>query len=445
MTGPIRQLLAALVARTALDPEDLLRNPGYRRLFTSILVSAVGAQVSMLALPLTAAVMLQATPTQMGLLTACELAPFVLLSLPSGVWLDRVRKLPVYVVGELLLALILASVPLAAWLGWLAMPWLYAVGFVLGCVHVVAGSAAQIVLTQVVPRERLVEAHAKNAIASSGADVAGPGFAGALIKALGAPVALLATATLLVASVLVLKGIKVHEVVRRDGRGSFLGELRAGLRFVRDTPLLVAMAVTVGLWQMGHYAAVVVQILYATRTLGLSEQDVGLSFIGLGVGTVLGSVFGRRISERIGPGPCMLLGMAVSGLGWLACAVAPAGGFGVAVFATMLLCFGLGAVLLFINFLALRQAVTPEPMLGRMTSSMRWLTLLPAGPGALIGGWLGEHVGLRAALGFAGVVALLLALAAWRLPLFRELRVLPRPVDPTASFGAEASVSAVVP
>jgi MFS family permease len=205
------------------------------------------------------------------------------------------------------------------------------------------------------------------------------------------------------------------------------------------------MAVTVGLWQMGHYAAVVVQILYATRTLGLSEQDVGLSFIGLGVGTVLGSVFGRRISERIGPGPCMLLGMAVSGLGWLACAVAPAGGFGVAVFATMLLCFGLGAVLLFINFLALRQAVTPEPMLGRMTSSMRWLTLLPAGPGALIGGWLGEHVGLRAALGFAGVVALLLALAAWRLPLFRELRVLPRPVDPTASFGAEASVSAVVP
>ena len=125
--------------------------------------------------------------------------------------------------------------------------------------------------------------------------------------------------------------------------------------------------------------------------------------------------------------------------------MAPAGGFGVAVFATMLLCFGLGAVLLFINFLALRQAVTPEPMLGRMTSSMRWLTLLPAGPGALIGGWLGEHVGLRASLGFAGIVALVLAVVAWRLPLFRELRELPQPVDPTASFGAEASVSAVVP
>ncbi|MFM7705427.1 MAG: MFS transporter [Rubrivivax sp.] len=445
MRGALSRILAPLRARLALDPQDLLRNPGYRRIFSSILVSAVGGQVSMLALPLTAAVLLQATPTQMGLLTACELAPFVLLSLPSGVWLDRVRKLPVYVVGELALALILATVPLAAWLGWLAMPWLYAVGFVLGCVHVVAGSAAQIVLTQVVPRERLVEAHAKNAIASSGADVAGPGFAGALIKAVGAPAALLATATMLLVSVAVLKGIRVHEVVRRHGRAGFMPELKAGLRFVRDTPLLVAMAVTVGLWQMAHYAAVVVQILYATRTLGLSEQDVGLSFIGLGVGTVLGSVFGRRISERIGPGRCLLLGMAVSGLGWFACAVAPAGAFGVGVFATMLLCFGLGAVLMFINFLALRQAVTPEPMLGRMTSSMRWLTLLPAGPGALIGGWLGEHLGLRAALAFAGVVALLLAVVASRLALFRELRTLPKPADPTASFGAEASVSAVVP
>ena len=105
-----------------------------------------------------AAVLLQATPTQMGLLTAMEIAPFVLLSLPSGVWLDRVRKLPVYVIGECLLALAVASVPLAWWFGQLLMGWMYAIGFVLGCVYTVAGSAAQIVLTQVVARERLVEA-----------------------------------------------------------------------------------------------------------------------------------------------------------------------------------------------------------------------------------------------------------------------------------------------
>ena len=173
--------------RFALPAHDLLRDAVYRRLWTSILISSFGGQVSMLALPLTAAVLLQATPTQMGLLTFVEILPFVLFSLPSGVWLDRVSKLPVYVAGETALAFAVASVPLAASMGWLSMAWMYAVGFILGVIYTTAGSAAQIVLTQVVPRERLVEAHAKNALASSGAEVAGPGFAGFLIKLFGAP------------------------------------------------------------------------------------------------------------------------------------------------------------------------------------------------------------------------------------------------------------------
>ena len=166
----------------ALPAHDLLRDLAYRRLWTSILISSFGGQVTMLALPLTAVVLLHASPTQMGLLTAMELLPFVLFSLPAGVLLDRIRKLPVYVCGELTIAVVVASVPLAWWLGWLSFAWLYACGFVLGTVFTVAGSAAQIVLTQVVARERLVEAHAKNALASSGAEVAGPGLAGALIS-----------------------------------------------------------------------------------------------------------------------------------------------------------------------------------------------------------------------------------------------------------------------
>ena len=155
--------------------------------------------------------LLHATPTQMGVLTAMEVLPFVLFSLPSGVYLDRVRKLPVYVWGELLLALFVASVPLAWWTGWLSMTWLYVVGFAIGTVYTIAGSAAQIVLTQIVPRERLVEAHAKNALASSSAEVAGPGLAGALIKLVGAPFALLADAVLLTVSALILRGIRVTE------------------------------------------------------------------------------------------------------------------------------------------------------------------------------------------------------------------------------------------
>lgn len=438
-------LFASLAQRLrdaiSLPAEDLLRDATYRRLWTSILISSLGGQVTMLALPLTAAVLLHASPTQMGLLTAVEIAPFVLLSLPAGVWLDRVRKLPVYVGGEASLALIVASVPVAWWLGWLGMPWMYMVGFIMGCVHAVAGTAAQIVLTQVVARERLVEAHAKNALASSGAEVAGPGFAGALIKAVGAPVALLLDALMLIVSVAILRGIRVHEVRKPRADAHFWRDMKAGMRFVRGTPLLLTMAAAVGVWQMCHHAAVVVQILFATRTLHLDESQVGLSFIGLGLGTVMASAIGHRLSKRLGVGPTLLLGMAICGVGWLAVSLVPAGRFGVAVFATMLFCFGIGAVLIFINFLSLRQSVTPEPLLGRMTSTMRWLILLPAGPGALIGGWLGEHVDLRASLAFAGVVVLLATLVAWRFTLLREVRSLPSPrqMDETV-LGGEATV-----
>lgn len=414
--------------RLTLAPTDLLRDAVYRRLWTSILISSLGGQVTMLALPLTAALLLNATPTQMGWLTALEILPFVLFSLPSGVWLDRVRKLPVYVAGELTIGVAVASVPVVWWLDRLSMGWLYLVGFMIGTVSTTAGSAAQIVLTQVVPRERLVEAHAKNALASSGAEVAGPGLAGALIKLTGAPLALLVDAVMLLSSALILRGIRVHEVREPHPQPDFWRDLKEGIDFVRGHRLLVALAIVVGGWQLCHNAATVVQILYATRELKLSEHTIGLCFVGLGVGTISSSVFGHRISERLGPGPALLLGFAICGSGWLLPAlVGPASALGVPAFAAMLVLYGVGAVLVFINFLALRQAVTPEPLLGRMTSTMRWLILLPAGPGALLGGWLGEHVSLRATLMFAGTTALLLALAGWRSDVIRRVRQLPRP------------------
>lgn len=304
--------------------------------------------------------------------------------------------------------------------------------------YTIAGSASQIVLTQVVSRDRLVEAHAKNALASSGAEVAGPGVAGALIKLVGAPLALAVDALLLVASAAILRGVKVNETLHRLDGTDFWRDLKAGVAFVRGKRMLVALACAVGVWQMFNQAAQVVQILFATRVLGLSAQSVGLSYIALGAGTVLASAFGHRITTRFGPGPSLIGGFAMCGIGWAALCVAPPNAIGVAVFAFTLFMFGVGAVLIFINFISLRQAVTPAPLLGRMTSTMRWLILIPAGPGALIGGWLGEHVSLRAALAFAGVGALLLAALAWQVRAIRTVKALPKVEEEETPLGVEA-------
>jgi MFS family permease len=393
-------------------------------LWTSILISSFGGQVTLLALPLSAAILLHASPTQMGALTAAEIVPFALFSLPTGVWLDRVRKLPVYIVGEITISLTVASVPFAWWMGWLSMSWLYLVAFVIGIVNTTAGAAAQIVLTQIVPRERLVEAHAKNALASSTAEVTGPATAGALIKITGAPLALLTDAVLLLVSSTILRGIAVKETPSTRN-APFWASMRAGLEFVRSHNLLLTMASCVGAWQLCNQAAMVVQILFATRSLGLSERGVGLSYVGLGVGTVAASALGYRIVRRLGPGPTLVLGFAISGAGWLVLAAAPLNLFGIAAYALMLMTYGIGAVFVFVNFLSLRQSVTPGPLLGRMTSTMRWLILIPAGPGALLGGWLGQHFGLRVALAFAGSAAVALSVVASRLKVIRSVKTLP--------------------
>lgn len=409
-----------------LPSDDLWRDRNYRRLWLAILIGSFGGQITSIALSLMSAIMLGATPTQLGFLGAFWIAPFVLFSLPLGVWLDRVRKLPVYIAGEAAMIATLASIPLAWSLGYLDMGYLYGVSFVAGCVSVISGTAAQIVLTQIVPRERLVEAHARNGLATSSAEIAGPGVAGVLIRLLGAPFALLSNAVLLTLGVLLLRGLHVDEQppVGRDSR--FWRDLKEGVRFVWETRLLRALALTVGVWQICQTGAMVVQVLYATRTLGLSEYQYGLCFSAAGVGTVLASVLGHRLSRRIGPGPCFIAGIAISGAGWLQLALSPADAWGVASFVAMLLCFSAGTVLIFSNMLALRQSITPPPMLARMTSTMRLMTMLPAGIGSLLGGLIGEHFGLRAAIALGALGALALAVFVWRFSLIRRVSEIPK-------------------
>ena len=277
----------------------------------------------------------------------------------------------------------------------------------------------------------LFTAHVTGNFVLIGSELAHPSH-GVLIKLLGAPLALAVDALLVLTSAFILRGIHIKEELHKTSGKEFWHDLKEGLVFVRQRSLLVSLACAVGSWQFCNNSAQVVQILYATRSLGLSGQTVGLCYVALGAGTVLASVFGHRISRRLGPGPCLVAGIGSSGVGWLMLALMPANAFGVAAFAFMLFTFGVGAVLIFINFLSLRQSVTPAPMLGRMTSTMRWLILIPAGPGALLGGWLGEHVSLRASLLLSGVTALLLSLVAWRHPVIRGVRELPKIADQMA-------------
>ncbi len=180
-------------------------------------------------------------------------------------------------------------------------------------------------------------------------------------------------------------------------------------------------------WEFFNASAAGVNILFATRTLAMSGQSVGLSYVCIGLGTVLGGLLGGRLSRLSGPGRCITLGFALTASGSLLLAASPVGQLGRAAFAVDLMLLGFGPILIFVNFIALRQAVTPTPMLGRMTSTMRWLILVPAVPGALIGGWLGQHQSFRAALDFAGVGGWLLTIIAWRSPVLRGITVLPLP------------------
>lgn len=412
-----------------MKSDSLFSVPGYRQLLISLMLSTLGSQITMIALPLTAVVLLHASPTQMGVLMAAELLPFAVLSLPSGVWLDRWPKLPVVIGGELLLGSLVASVPLAWYLGWLNMTWLYAVGLGTGCVYTVAGSASQIVMTQLAGREHLVQAHAQTALSTSIAEISGPAGAGVLIKLLGAPLMLLVDAGLLIGSVLVLKGIRIHEVVQRKTHQQFWPQLKAGLLFVRHESRLVQLACLMGGWQFFAYMALSVQVLYAIRTLGLDEKTLALSYVALGLGSIVGGISGPRLAKRIGVGKALLSGFAVAGVGWRQLVWGPDVIGAAWRFGLMLMLFSMGGTLLFIHFLSIRQSLTPTAMLGRMTSTMRWLSTLPAGPGALLGGWLGEHAGLSVSLTCAGMGVCLLSVLGWRLSSLPALKQLPQPTD----------------
>ncbi|HRA24626.1 MAG TPA: MFS transporter, partial [Usitatibacteraceae bacterium] len=397
-------------------------------------ITHFGGQVTFLALPLTAAIMLDASPFEVGVLTALEALPYPLFGLFAGVLVDRARKLPVIIWADIGRGVALLAVPVCAWLGVLSMPVLYVVGFLVGLGSVVGWPAYQVFMTERVGRDHLVEANAKIAVSDSASQLVGPGLAGALIQWLTAPIAILLDALSFMVSAWMLRGIPpaATDAPKISGE-SVWREIGEGLAVVWRNKTLRALAWSLSAWQLFRHAYVAVVILFAARELGFSAGHVGLLFMLAGVGSLVAAGAVTPLNARFGFGPTMLAALGGTGVAWLVLG-ASTGGFVVAS-----LTFGLGLFLLdfaamtfFINYLTLRQTVTPDRLLGRVTATMICLTVATAPLGGLAGGWVAEHWGLRAAILLAGAGALaMIPLVAWTSPL-AKMRTLPGPQEVSA-------------
>src|SRR5436853_5848863 len=186
-------------------------NRDFRKLWGSLTIVHFGGQITFLALPLTAAVALNASPFEVGVLTALEALPYPLFGLFAGVMVDRLRKLPVIIASDVGRGLALAAIPVCAWFGALNMAILYVAGFFVGLLTVLGWPAYQVFMTERVGRENLIEANAKIGVADSAAQLVGPGLAGALIQWLTAPFAILLDALSFFASAWMLRGLPARE------------------------------------------------------------------------------------------------------------------------------------------------------------------------------------------------------------------------------------------
>ncbi len=413
----------------------LWRNPDFVKLWGSLTITHFGGQVTFLALPLTAALLLNATPFEVGILTALEALPYPLFGLFAGVLVDRARKLPVIIWADLGRGLALAAVPLCAWFDMLSMPVLYVVGFLVGTGTVVGWPAYQVFMTERVGRDNLVEANAKIGISDSAAQLVGPGLAGALIQWLTAPFAILLDALSFIVSALMLRGIAPAptDAPKLSGE-SVWREIGEGLMAVWRNRTLRALAWALAAWQVCRHAFIAVVILFAARELGFSAGHVGALFMLAGVGSLAAAGAVTPLNERFGVGPTMLAALGGTGVAWLVLGAA-GGGYLVAsiVFGAGLFLLDFTAMTFFINYLTLRQTVTPDRLLGRVTATMICLTVATAPLGGLAGGWIAEHWGLRATLLLAGAGALLLLpLVAFTSPL-ASMRKLPGQAEPAVT------------
>jgi MFS family permease len=386
----------------------LWRQGSFLRLWSAQTVSALGSQVSLLALPLTALLVLHATPVEVALLATAGSVPTLLIGIPAGVWIDRMRRRPVMIVADLGRAAMLASAPVAYELGLLTLPQLYVLALVNGSFSVLFEVASQAYLPSVVSRGQLIEANAKFETTRVIAWSVGPGVGGGLISLVTAPVALLVDAASFVASACLLGSIPTHEqrTQRTERTASRRGELREGARYVLGDRYLRPLLFGHALANLALGLVWSIVIVYSVRELGLTAVTVGL-VLSLGqIGGFAGAVFGRRVTEGLGAGLTVVAALFLFGPAALLLAIASRNA------AIIFLGFGwtlenLARALYSISATSIRQALVPDRLQARATGFTETAGTGAFPVGTALGGAFAGVFGLRQAMLVAAFIGLL--------------------------------------
>jgi MFS family permease len=422
---------------------SLWRHRDFMRLWSAETISQLGTQVTMLALPLTAILILSASPFEVGALSSAEFAPFLIVGLPAGVWVDRMRRRPILIVGDLGRAAILASIPIAHWLGVLTIWQLYVAAFAVGVCTVFFDVAYQSYLPSLVERDKLLEGNAKLEISRSGAQLAGPGLAGALVQLVSAPVAIAADAASYVGSALFVLSIRGGEGDAERAsqpQGRMRAQIGEGLGYVLRHPLLRPIAACTSISNLFSSMGMAIVVLFAVRELDLSPGAIGIAFAIGNAGLLGGAFFADRLAGPVGLGRTIIVSIVVAQIGAVALPLATPS-TAVPVLAAAQLLFGVGAIVYNVNQVGLRQAITPDRMLGRMNATMRFVVWGTLPIGALVGGALGEAIGLRPTLWVAAIGGLFSVVP----PLLSPVRSLRRIPEVDEAGAIEASGEAARP
>jgi len=405
-------------------PPSLWRNPSFLRLWFAKTISGLGSAITGTAIPLTAALVLHATPAQMAALVFAGQLPDLLFGLIAGVWVDRVRRRPLLIGADLGRAVLLAVIPIAAFMGTLSFPILWFVAFGSAALTLVFTLASVAILPAIVRQDQLVDANTKLQMSESVISLVGPGAAGFLIQLVTAPKAILGDVFSFLSSAWSLGGVGALESKptrqaspHTHPLADIWREIREGLHELLRTPLLRALAISMGVIVVGGSVQMTVQILFYTRILGLSAFAIGMLAACTGVGTLIGSALAGRAAFRWPLGKVMILASATEGIVVFGSAFADRVSYPLVVLAGLGVIGGVGYAIFSINQISLRQRITPIHLLGRVTSARRFLIFCMAPFGAALGGGLGTAIGLQPTLMVGGVILLGGTLVMWFSPI----------------------------